>query len=319
MSSSEQDATVADLQVVDEKEAEEAIASELAATSIAEHEKKVDEMDEKRQQVALAALASFRSRVRCQIGRPEAVEFATDDTLLRYLRARDGNEEKALSMFLSTLAWRAKNINPVAAASSGDEAPYGTCEQCKTDPRSHCFFNVGNDALGRPVVYSCAARAANKVVEDNMIHMALELERLFEGNKAPGKYVWVIDFKGMGMRDANPRMATTAIPMFTDHYPERMGQIVLINPPAIFHMFWKACKPILDNVTKEKIVMLRGAKDIAQYAAEHWQKNAAMAAWLDETMTNCKGAPGSFPDARLSDSLSDERTRQMLEKCRQLK
>eukprot|EP00961_Rhodomonas_salina_P127593 1720447-Rhodomonas_salina.1 len=80
MSSSEQDATVADLQVVDEKEAEEAIASELAATSIAEHEKKVDEMDEKRQQVALAALASFRSRVRCQIGvsfhRPSCVRCA---------------------------------------------------------------------------------------------------------------------------------------------------------------------------------------------------------------------------------------------------
>lgn len=60
----------------------------------------------------------------------------------------------------------------------------------------------------------------------------------------------------------------------THYSQERMGQIVLINPPAIFHMFWKACKPILDNVTKEKIVMLRGAKDIAQYAAEHWQKVA---------------------------------------------
>eukprot|EP00287_Rhodomonas_sp_CCMP768_P032059 CAMPEP_0202854826 /NCGR_PEP_ID=MMETSP1389-20130828/91203_1 /ASSEMBLY_ACC=CAM_ASM_000865 /TAXON_ID=302021 /ORGANISM="Rhodomonas sp., Strain CCMP768" /LENGTH=179 /DNA_ID=CAMNT_0049533427 /DNA_START=195 /DNA_END=730 /DNA_ORIENTATION=- len=178
-----------------------------------------------------------------------------------------------------------------------------------------------------------------------MIHMAVELERLFDGNSAPGKYVWVIDFNGFGMRDCNPRMATnsapgkyvwvidfngfgmrdcnprmatTAIPMFADQYPERMGQIVLINPPAAFQILWRAVKPILDPVTKEKIVLLRGQKAIAQYSETHWRHDPAMAAWLDAAVFSTRGSPGSFPAASLSNALADEDARVLLERCRLL-
>ena len=65
------------------------------------------------------------------------------------------------------------------------------------------------------------------------MHMAYELERLYDGNRLAGQYVWAIDFSGFGLRDCSAQMAATGIKMFLDHYPERMGQIVLVDPPRI--------------------------------------------------------------------------------------
>ena len=48
---------------------------------------------------------------------------------------------------------------------------------------------------------------------DNCLHMAFELERIFDHGAADGKVVWVIDFKGFGIRDCNPNMGANALPM----------------------------------------------------------------------------------------------------------
>ena len=65
-------------------------------------------------------------------------------------------------------------------------------------------MRVGDDSRGLPVVYSAAGRASNKAVRDNCMHMAFELERLFDGGAAAGRYVWIIDFRGFGMRGSRP-------------------------------------------------------------------------------------------------------------------
>jgi hypothetical protein len=36
------------------------------------------------------------------------------------------------------------------------------------------------------------------------------------------------------MRDLNPAMARAAFPLFSNHFPERMSQIVLLDAPVIF-------------------------------------------------------------------------------------
>ena len=109
------------------------------------------------------------------------------------------------------------------------------CVECDSDATQHCFFRIGTDADGNEVMYSCAARARNKDPHANCRHMAVELERIFRGNCEPGKIVWVIDFNGFGVADCNPRMGATAFPMFGNHYPERMGQIVCLEPPLVFY------------------------------------------------------------------------------------
>ena len=103
----------------------------------------------------------------------------------------------------------ASHIDDHAFAPLRDPRGHPRCEPCSRDPRSHCFYEIGLDAKGRHVIYSNAARAGNKVVMDNMMHMAYELERVFDGNRKGGKLVWWIDLRGMGMKELDPWMGLT--------------------------------------------------------------------------------------------------------------
>ena len=73
--------------------------------------------DRDRQALAAAKLDAFRERALATRDLTRAQRrFLSDDTLLRYLRARDGDEAAALTMLVTTLEWRAANIDPLAAS-----------------------------------------------------------------------------------------------------------------------------------------------------------------------------------------------------------
>ena len=188
------------------------------------------EFDQKRNVEALKHLEAFREKLGGVLAKDEAQKseailadrrrFCSDDTLLRYLRARDSDQAASLALLQSTLAWRESTL----FSGAGGTTP--VCEACGTEPCSHCFFRVGTDIDGNQVMYSCAARAVNKDPQANCRHMACEVERIFKGNSSSGRIVWIIDFNGFGVSDCNPRMGATVLPAFANHYPERMSQIV---------------------------------------------------------------------------------------------
>ena len=150
-----------------------------------------------------------------------------------------------------------------------------------------------------------------------MMPMAFALERLFGNNNQPGKVVWLIDFKGFALKDCNPRMGLAAIPMFANHYPERMAQICLFDPPAIFNAMYRAVYPVVDPVTRTKIVFLRGATAFRDYADRKWRQDPAMYDWL-QTIRSLPGVPGSFPDAARARNLNIAESAEALDSCHQL-
>lgn len=269
----------------------------------------LSEFDALRQSVALQHLDTFRKRVAALPMTESNRKFCTDDTLLRYLRARNSDEDAALAMLTVTLRWR---NHVVDVNTHGRELP--SCAACRVNAGAHCFLRVGTDADGLHVVYSCAGRAGNKVVDDNCYHMAFELERIFHGNREPGKIVWLIDFSGFSVRDINPRMGMMALPMFQNHYPERMGRIVVLDPPLLFYGLYQSLQAVIDPVTRQKVVLLKGAAARRRYAEAHWGHDPAMKAWL-EALTTCPAKPGCFPKRALCCALLDEHTRTTLERC----
>jgi hypothetical protein len=68
----------------------------------------------------------------------------------------------------------------------------------------------------------------------------------------------IIDLKGLSLMPSfatiNAFQETTRIDQL--YYPERMGKMIIIRAPMIFWGFWKIISPLLDSVTKEKIVIL---------------------------------------------------------------
>jgi len=188
-----------------------------------------------------------------------------------------------------------------------------SCQCCVKDPRAHCFLRVGTDAAGQHVICSCSGAANNKSPVDGCRHMALELERLFDGNSVPGRIVWLINMAGFGMADCNPQTPTMAVPMFLNHYPERFGQVIVWGMPTIFRGVLPLCWKLLDPVSKARIQIHKTDSERTRYAEAYWSNNAEMAAWL-AAAKHVKGVPGDFPDISLSRQLSDTDARTTLER-----
>jgi len=79
------------------------------------------------------------------------------------------------------------------------------------------------------------------------------------------KLVWLIDFSnyssmgGLGMT----KISKEIVDILQDHYPERLGTAFVINAPFMFEVFWRVISPFLDDVTKQKLHMLKG-KDLSK-------------------------------------------------------
>jgi hypothetical protein len=46
------------------------------------------------------------------------------------------------------------------------------------------------------------------------------------------------------------------VDVMQNHYPERLGMMILINPPTMFWVLYKLLSPFIDQRTKEKAKML---------------------------------------------------------------
>jgi hypothetical protein len=264
------------------------------------------EDDARRFAEAQQVLDSFRERVDKEFLNNRADElarkFCTDSTLIRYLCAASCCQDKALEMLSATVTWRASYLSKVSI-----------CQQCLDDPRAHCFLHLGKDSMQRNVIYSCAGRASNKSVANGVRHMALELDRIFEGNKEPGSIVFVVDFAGFGLSDCNPHIGMLAIPLFANHYPERFSQVVLMSMPSVFRFFLKSAMKHVDPIMQKKVLVLNGANEQKRYADAYWASNPTMANWF-EAVKDCKCQPGCYPDATIH-PIEDRHTQAFLQRC----
>lgn len=229
-------------------------------------------------------------------------QFCTDFTLIRYLCAASCCQDKALEMLSATVTWRASYLSRGSI-----------CQQCLDDPKAHCFLHLGKDSMQRHVIYSCAGRAANKSVANGVRHMALELDRIFEGNTEPGSIVFVVDFAGFGLSDCNPQIGMLAIPLFANHYPERFSQVVLMSMPSVFRFFLKSAMKHVDPIMQKKVLVLNGVNEQQRYADAYWRSNPKMANWFRATR-DCKCQPGSYPDASIH-PVEDTHTQDFLQRC----
>lgn len=72
-----------------------------------------------------------------------------------------------------------------------------------------------------------------------------------------GKMTWLIDYVGYNRRNQPPfKVSMQTLSIVQNHYPERLGRAVNFQPPFLFEIFWKAIRPFVDPVTRDKLVFL---------------------------------------------------------------
>lgn len=173
---------------------------------------------------------------------PEVFEQQGGFTVLRYLVARNFNVAAATKLLHGTLAWR-KTLPSV-------------CKWCADDPSSHMAEFVGWDKKSRPVIYMtyryAKERGDSAAAE---VHMSSTFDNAVR-QMPVGVTQWVtmVDFATFSiMRDSSTAVAKKILSVLSDHFPERLGCFILVNPVKGTWMLWKALSVFIDEKTKSKV------------------------------------------------------------------
>lgn len=200
-------------------------------------QQRLDELSEKQRIV----LAEFKVTVQ---GTEWYDEGMHDDwALIRYLVACDFKAKKSLEMLRNTTKWWKEK----------DVANW-VCEKCLNNPNRHMMQFVGWDLEHRPVCFMSMRWGPDR--SDPIPHCVSAFNHLLQLMPVGvEKWVFVTDFETYShMKDSNLRVGTTVIKTIQNHFPERLGMIILVNAPSAFSFLWKLSSFAVDEKTKQKVV-----------------------------------------------------------------
>ncbi|XP_057795243.1 phosphatidylinositol/phosphatidylcholine transfer protein SFH9-like [Salvia miltiorrhiza] len=187
------------------------------------------------------------------------------ETLVRFLKARDGNVSNAHKMLMESISWRiqnkiddilAKPINPIEFYRAiRDSQLTGMCGYSK---EGHPVFAVG---VGR----STYDKASIHYYIQSHIQMNEYRDRVIlpSATRKFGRYIGtcikILDMTGLKFSALNQLKILSAISTIDDlNYPEKTETYYIVNAPYIFSACWKVVKPLLQERTRKKVQVLSG-------------------------------------------------------------
>jgi len=185
--------------------------------------------------------------LRKQLGEPSSVAiqgFLSDATILRFLRARSWNVQKASKMLKAAVKWRAAyKPEMISWEDIAHEAETGKIYRADY-----------KDKLGRTVLVLRPGLENTTSGKEQIKYLVYSLEKaimnLTDGQE---KMVWLTDFQGWSLGSTPLKVTRETVNVLQDCYPERLGLAILYNPPRVFESFWKIVKPFLDHETQKKV------------------------------------------------------------------
>lgn len=200
--------------------------------------------------------------------RPHKAPHEDDVELkLRFLRARGLDPSKALQMMKDDSEWRvANNVLGYRLCTAQDVLG---CDPQLLEAR---FFHgfLGYDKLNRPIVYKHYGKF---LVQEMVAEKMTTLQQLINYDcwlversiallpKGSQCFVAIIDLDGIGMANmgtANLRYSRGLADAGSPHYPERLGQMFIINSPWIFRSAYSLICSWVDKRTTDKVKLLGG-------------------------------------------------------------
>ncbi|KAK6154585.1 hypothetical protein DH2020_008833 [Rehmannia glutinosa] len=162
------------------------------------------------------------------------------ETLMRFLKAREGNVTKAHKMLIDCLNWRVQNdIDDMLAK------PIVPVE----------FYRAIRDSQLIGLVSPVFAIGAGMSTYDNASPAATK-----KHGKHVSKCIKVLDMTGLKLSALNQIKLLTIISSIDDlNYPEKTQTYYIVNVPYVFSACWKVVKPLLQERTRSKVDVLSGS------------------------------------------------------------
>uniref|UniRef100_A0A0D6QZ28 CRAL-TRIO domain-containing protein n=1 Tax=Araucaria cunninghamii TaxID=56994 RepID=A0A0D6QZ28_ARACU len=187
-------------------------------------------------------------------------------TLERFLKAREGNVDKAHKMLVDCLNWRLQNdIDNILAK------PIEPIEVYNIVRESHLIGMTGYSKKGLPVfALGVGLSMFDKASVDKYVQSHIQINEyrdrviLPEASKKHGRYIGsclkVMDMTGLKLSALSRIKISTAISTIDDlNYPEKTETYYIVNAPYVFSACWKVVRPLLQERTRRKIRVLEGS------------------------------------------------------------
>ncbi|KAH8422286.1 CRAL-TRIO domain-containing protein [Aspergillus melleus] len=250
-----------------------------------------------------------------------------DALMLRFLRARKWDVNKAFVMMLHALVWRVKeqHVDDQVIARSELEALKDS--QNKSDPQAakagsqflaqmrcgKAYFH-GVDRVGRPIGVVKArlhkpAEQSEEVINRYILHV-IETARLLL--VPPMENVTIVfDLTGFSLSNMEYAPVKFLIDCFQQNYPESLGTMLIHNAPWVFSGIWRIIKAWMDPVIVSKIHFTNSVADLEKFIAPDQivKELKGKEDWEYEYIEPVEGENAKMADITTRDELTAERQR----------
>ncbi|XP_076932281.1 phosphatidylinositol/phosphatidylcholine transfer protein SFH9-like, partial [Bidens hawaiensis] len=187
------------------------------------------------------------------------------ETLVRFLKARDGNIPKAHKMLVDCLEWRIQNeIDDILAKPIVPGDFYREVRDSQLIGMSG-YTKEGQPVLTVGVGLSTYDKASIHYYVQSHIQINEYRDRIISPaatkkyNQYIGTCIKILDMTGLKISQLSQLKLLTAISSIDDvNYPEMTDIYYIVNAPYIFSACWKVVKPLLQERTRRKIQVLPG-------------------------------------------------------------
>ncbi|KAK3007945.1 hypothetical protein RJ639_013358 [Escallonia herrerae] len=187
------------------------------------------------------------------------------ETLVRFLKARDGNVAKAHKMLVDCLKWRVQNeIDHILAKPIVPNDLYRVVRDSQLIGLSG-YSREGHPVFAIGVGLSTFDQASVHYYVQSHIQVNEYRDRVIlpAASKKYGRHisncVKVLDMTGLKLSALSQTKLLTIISTIDDlNFPEKTVTYYIVNVPYIFSACWKVVKPLLQERTRKKVQVLPG-------------------------------------------------------------
>jgi hypothetical protein len=191
---------------------------------------------------------------------------------LRFLLAGKGDVEEGLRRYEATLKWRKEEkIDYILSEPSPNFAlikqHYPHFYHGRGRGGECCYYE-------QPPKTNLKALKQGGVTIDKLLHhyaMVTEFQWQYLERDDLARSITIIDLQGIRFMDFAGEVidfVKRASAFTGQHYPERAGFVFVINVPGWFKVIWNVVKPMVDDVTLQKIYILRGPEEVREKMEE---------------------------------------------------
>ncbi|PWN28865.1 hypothetical protein BDZ90DRAFT_278276 [Jaminaea rosea] len=189
-----------------------------------------------------------------------------DVIMLRLLRARKWNVDRAVAVLGSTAAWRVEN--DVEAIVNGGELELTSTRGGMNILRNGISYMYGASAAGEPVyIIEVGRHFSASQTQDELRRGVILLQETLQSLMPPPceRKIVIFNMNEFGIRNMDWWCVFFMVKTMECFYVETLARVYVHGAPWIFKPIWSILKPLLDPVVRDKIRLTDQPEELAEF------------------------------------------------------